>query len=29
MFHNDEFIAETLRDLGLVTKAQIGAAREH
>ena len=29
MFHNDEFIAETLRDLGLVTKAQIGAAREY
>ena len=29
MFHNDEFIAETLRDLGLVTKAQIEAAREH
>jgi type IV-A pilus assembly ATPase PilB len=29
VFHNDEFIAETLRDLGLVTKAQIGAAREH
>ena len=29
MFHNDEFIAETLRDLGLVTKAQIEEAREH
>lgn len=29
MFHNDEFIAETLRDLGLATKAQIESAREH
>ena len=29
MFQNDEFIAETLRDLGLVTKAQVDAAREH
>ena len=29
MFHNDEFIAETLRDLGLVTKSQIESAREH
>ena len=29
MFQNDEFISETLRDLGLVTKAQIEAAREH
>ncbi len=29
MFQNDEFIAETLRDLGLVTKAQIETAREH
>jgi type II secretion system protein E len=29
VFQNDEFIAETLRDLGLVTKAQIETAREH
>ena len=29
MFHNDEFIAETLRDLGLATKAQIESAKEH
>ncbi|MFZ9920797.1 MAG: GspE/PulE family protein [Terrimicrobiaceae bacterium] len=28
MFQNDEFIAETLRDLGLATKAQIESARE-
>ena len=29
MFQNDEFIAETLRDLGLITKGQIESAREH